>query len=533
MSPRTTLHLRKKILHNERPQDAAKTVNRTERKLNLAWRKNGWRPSGLLLMDGETLIFKTSVDLTVWQTHAETVPAISWRPKWHNKFLVDDATFVWSQMLDTYGQSEGERPPTGTKDIQLFGDQIAQGMSIHRGVLYSIEGIPYDALDGSLPRQPARPSFTWGSAPRRARTNRLCAYDLKTGQFLWRLPPHSDQADASHGLGLADTESTEQPLTLERTGFMAAPIGFGDRLISVVNQAGSLWLYAIDASNQGKVVWRIFLCDEPSSGSVAWAPIQVSLDGNNLYLVCGTGVVFSIDALSGAIQFAARYERTGNPSGLFERFGDDMGLFEWDGWSEDVVIPFENMLIVLASDNHTIFALDHQTGRRLWQTSGYSSDESKPKLDYLIGIQNDLMFLGGTHTVAAINMRDGGKMVWHQTWPQRKSFGRAMLTKECLFVPRKNEIVSYSTIPGDDFGKETGRSKVLLGTGAPVGNLYSDGRSIWVHGANRLYRLEPKDPDAIPDDQPADSNPKKPQNENTLPPGITHQKEKPKDVRLS
>jgi hypothetical protein len=32
---------------------------------------------------------------------------------------------------------------------------------------------------------------------------------------------------------------------------------------------------------------------------------------------------------------------------------------------------------------------------------------------------------------------------------------------------------------------------VELGTGAPVGNLFSDGEKIWVQGANRVYALGP------------------------------------------
>ena len=34
--------------------------------------------------------------------------------------------------------------------------------------------------------------------------------------------------------------------------------------------------------------------------------------------------------------------------------------------------------------------------------------------------------------------------------------------------------------------------KSNLGTGAPVGNLYSDGLKIWVLGANRVYALGAK-----------------------------------------
>ena len=67
-----------------------------------------------------------------------------------------------------------------------------------------------------------------------------------------------------------------------------------------------------------------------------------------------------------------------------------------------------------------------------------------------------------------------------------------MLTPDGLFVPVEDSIVQYSLEGGrDNKAEQLGVVKVDLGTDAPVGNLYSDGQRIWVHGASRLYALQP------------------------------------------
>ena len=68
-----------------------------------------------------------------------------------------------------------------------------------------------------------------------------------------------------------------------------------------------------------------------------------------------------------------------------------------------------------------------------------------------------------------------------------------MVTPQGVFVPVGNAIWQFS------LGGKGGQAEVLnqveafLGTDSPVGNLYSDGERIWVHGASRLYALSPKE----------------------------------------
>jgi hypothetical protein len=67
-----------------------------------------------------------------------------------------------------------------------------------------------------------------------------------------------------------------------------------------------------------------------------------------------------------------------------------------------------------------------------------------------------------------------------------------MLTPTGIYMPVGDRIVKYSLADEQGKPKKLGQAIVDFGTGAPVGNLYSDGEKIWVHGANRLYALGPK-----------------------------------------
>ena len=66
-------------------------------------------------------------------------------------------------------------------------------------------------------------------------------------------------------------------------------------------------------------------------------------------------------------------------------------------------------------------------------------------------------------------------------------------------------------IKGDrSSAKVVAKTGVKMGTDAPVGNLFSDGNQIWVHGGTRLYALWPDD---SKDDEKPDSEDDKKSND--------------------
>ena len=349
------------------------TKTNAENRLIKSWQEKGWRPAGMLLLDEGLIYFKTGADLAVWSSdriedmsvnqtdEAKVADAIQWRSVWRNAFEVDPATLMiqtirrsWGRYGDRRGKMSASDTPESTTEVQLFGDRIQQQISIHHGVVYSLEGKMFDERSS---RQPRRVSPQWNTSFRRTRSNYLTAYDAKTGAVSWTLPKQRDQNDESAADVVAEVQ--ESPW-LEAGGFMSAPIGFGELIIVPVNQGGSISVYALDPKQEGKTVWKSFLCDEPESGAEPWSAINLSLDGSDLFVNCGLGVVFVLDPATGMVRFGKRYERVGKPDEFRRRSKSTVNRLNFSGWSNDVIVPFGRQMICFSSDTQTIEALRPQ-----------------------------------------------------------------------------------------------------------------------------------------------------------------------------
>jgi tetratricopeptide (TPR) repeat protein len=488
---------------NASGEDVKTTMLGPETRLVKAWRDKGWRPAGELLLDGDRVFFKTGGDLSVWSrkkimaaseidaSQVQLDSAISWRSVWKNAFQVDDAT----QMMNTIRKSWGGGRRTGqagssnlptpytAAEVNLFGDRIFQEMSIYDGVVYSIEGKSFD--DRNSHNSTPRVQPQWNASFRRTRMNYLTAYDAESGIVNWTLPRESlDVENANPGVGGEEEESP----WLEGGGFMSAPIGFGELILAPVNIGGAVSIYAFDPKQEGKTVWKSFLCDEPETGSVPWSAIDLSIEGSDLFVTCGMGVVFVLDPATGTVRFAKRYRRVGTPDNFGRRSGWTVNRLNFDGWSNDIVIPYGRQMICFASDTDTIEAFDRNTGQLIWRSEmnpvGY-------KVDYVLGIYNDMLYAGGFETIVAYDLKGEGRMVWgtDQVFDGKQSLGRGIVTPKGIYMPVEDSIYQFSLSGNKGKADLLAKVHVDLGTDAPVGNLYSDGERFWVHGANRLYAL--------------------------------------------
>ncbi len=482
--------------------DAKETKSGTDDRLIKSWQEKSWRPAGYLLLENGKVYFKSAADLVAWDaekvvemmadppTEPKIKQVVAWRSVWRNAFEIDAAT----QMIQTirrswggYGNRGGSpntsANPDSVAEVQLFGDAIYQQMSIYGGRLYSLEGKRFDEKNRSKAR---RVSPQWNTSFRRTRTNFLTAYDAATGDVLWTLPRQSASTEDE-----AAIPEGEEAAWLEGGGFMSAPIGFGDLILVPVNSGGSISIYALDPAEQGKTVWKSFLCDEPESGAEAWSAISLSIEGSDLFVNTGMGVVFVLDPATGLVRFAKRYERVGTPDEFRRRSGWTINRLNFHGWSNDIVIPYGRQMICFSSDTETIEAIDRNTGEMIWRSDmspiGY-------KVDYLLGVYEDKLYAAGRETIVAYDLKGEGRMIWgaDQLFDGKQSLGRGMLTPKGIYMPVEDSIYHFS-LPGVK-GRSNliARVQVDVGTGAPVGNLFSDGNLVWVHGANRLYALAPK-----------------------------------------
>ena len=74
----------------------------------------------------------------------------------------------------------------------------------------------------------------------------------------------------------------------------------------------------------------------------------------------------------------------------------------------------------------------------------------------------------------------------------KKSCGRGVLTPDGIYMPIEDSIWKFALECKTSEATKVAASHVELGIDAPVGNLYSDGKRIWIHGGNRIYALAPE-----------------------------------------
>lgn len=509
------------------PDPITKTVSSGERTLIDAWSEKDWRPVGQLLFDEDQLFFRSPADIVAFNKTAieaiisgtdpsgqkknpepknntpdsESEPptpysikkreaaavneVVSWRSLWRNSFEVDPTTRMKEAMMRSWGGRANRRgggkespQPETMSEIQYFGDGIGSQISIYDDHLFALEGPQYDEKNRN---NPVRVNVQWNSTFRRTRDNFLTAYDRDSGRVQWRLP---QQRNSDEVVDAVETDF------ITGGGFMAAPIGYGNLILVPVNSGGAISVYALDPDNDGKTVWKSFLCDEPETSAQPWSAIQMSINGSDLFVNCGMGVVFTLDPWTGMVRFAKRYERSGKQDQLIRRHGWNSKRMQFDGWSSDDIICYGNQIIFFASDRDSISAIDRRSSEIIWEC------EFNPvgaKVDYLIGVYDDVLYAGGYDTVIAYDLKGQGRMLWGATqiFGDKKSRGRAMLTPSGVFVPVESAILQYplrSQTPGQTI-EPIASVEVNLGTDAPLGNLYSDGNRIYVQGANRLYAL--------------------------------------------
>jgi hypothetical protein len=165
-----------------------------------------------------------------------------------------------------------------------------------------------------------------------------------------------------------------------------------------------------------------------------------------------------------------------------------MQQIQFESWSSDTVLAFGRQMICFSSDARHIEAHDRNTGELIWQSDVYPLEA---RVDYLLGVCNGLLYAAGPETILAFDLQQEGRMVWggRRLFGGKLSYGRGMLTPDGIYVPVDDSICKYSLTGRNGRAVMLGKVNVDLGTGAPVGNLYSDGQKIWVHGANRVYAL--------------------------------------------
>ena len=488
----------------------AETLTSAETRMIRKREKHGWRPTGMILFGPEEVYVKAAHEMIAFKKSELEIELdkplsaalkpddlmFSWKSPTKSLFEIDAGTFVRNSILargrivmpGRGGPRSKNNMPTSASEVQTYGDTIASQFSIHNGVLYSIEGrLAGDDGKAKTRRQMKR---SYKQALTRDRENFLVAYDLaKNGNVLWRLPKQpidkDNVDDAANGEG--------GPTFLKKGGLMGAPVGYQNSIIAPINRDGWIWIYALDPNNDGATLWKTPLCEEPRTGANPWSAINVSIDGSDVLVSSGLGIVFVLNAATGQIRMARRYERGGRQDEVLavEKWaGINKSAFD-QGWSSDTIIPYGRQMICFCSDATAIESIDRETGETLWKID-YDSSSQKP--DYLLGVYDGVLYAAGPKTITAYDL-ETRELIWggDDLFDGDVSLGKGILTPQGVFVPVGNKILQFNlmTEKMTTQPKPVRSISVDLG-GADVGNLFSDGERFWVHGGNRIYALEAK-----------------------------------------
>ena len=485
----------------------ARTRNTYENRMLASRETHGWRPTGMLLFGPDQVYLKTARDMVALKksklplTAGGSIASVldssmtSWRSLWANVFEIDKGTVNQSGVVGRFDPQRNRRSvavgknpsPTTVPEVQIYGDTVAAQFSIYNNVLYSIEGKRDNGVVVRAPR--TRRNFNFGQSFKRTRNNYLVAYDLdQEGKVLWTLPAMDDKARQLNAVG----EEQEEKF-LSQGGLMGAPVGYQNTIIAPININGSIWIYGLDPNAGGATLWKSHLCEEPTTGANAWTAINLSIDGSDVMVSCGLGVVFVLDAATGQIRIARRYQRGGKPHRV-------LGSARWPGvkkidfskgWSSDTIIPYGRQMICFCSDAKAIESIDRETGKTLWKSD---FDLVSRKLDYLLGVYDGVLYVAGPETIVAFDL-NARQHIWggDDLFGKNVSQGKGLLTPQGIFVPVGDQILQFDLMPNELITKPkpTREISVDLG-GADLGNLFSDGERFWVHGGNRVYALEAK-----------------------------------------
>ena len=456
---------------NEKPDASVATLSKK-------WRENKWLPANQLLFANNRLVVKSTNDIVcIDALGKQELPY--WHSLWLNHFELDDASWN-SKNYNGARNGGGQLPITLPKDEReslFFHDKIHHSMAIHNGVVFTIEGANYSQLDDSTPssRKPkVQSGFGQPVNLTRSRTNYLSAYSLRTGKVLWTRSAFEKPVRE---------EGEPEDTSNSRVGFLGTPVPFGNLVLCPVTEGGAVFVYAMDATKKGKSVWKTFLCDDPAAGVDLFAPVEITVAGQEAYVTCGSGVLFALNAATGNIQFARRYTRDGKMKKYLVSYNQNQELLDLAGWDDNVVVAWKNALIVMASDHDDVFAIDRRNGKFLWAAPRLPFVPESSHAYYL-GYHDDKLFMATDKSVLSYSLSGEGKLHQHRLLGGQ-SYGRGFITSKAVYIPVEDSIVKLNL----DTLKVEAQVGVNLGIEDKVGNIYSDGKQIWVVGINRVVGL--------------------------------------------
>ena len=438
------------------------------------WQKEHWMPCGQMLFGSKFMYFKNEDRLVCVDSSKGEVQWLGFRTQY------PQPNFSKNYRFRRPTSQDGKKIPRDIKEIKYFSDHTNQSMCLIGDKLITIQGVPIDFTEEENPVAPnLQNEIQRGVWPNRLNTgnsrmrkNRLVAYHSTNGKLQW-MRSAFEKKDGSFA----------------ESCFIGEPVPYGNLVLVPILEGTGMNLIAINPDS-GYTQWKTFLGDEPETGVAPNSSVMVAVDGGEAYVATGSGLAFSLDAISGSLNWVVRYPRTvrNNASRMQElqRFGGfargNMGIPDFDGWEFDTVVPAKRVVMFAPTDFNQLIALDRRTGKLIWETARVplrGGNES----GYVLGVLDEKLYVGGKGTVRCYDV-NGGKMLWENTFPE--GYGRGALTEEEIFMPSgENDIIKISNVDGAIKDQIT----VMPEGDQPVGNLFSNGENIYIMGLRQVFSI--------------------------------------------
>ncbi len=161
---------------------------------------------------------------------------------------------------------------------------------------------------------------------------------------------------------------------------------------------GKLVVFAFDG--QGQLQWKTE-ADAAWTRSRPGSRATPTIDGGNLYLLSGNGVIGCFHAATGAKQWTRQTKEFGGRSG------------GW-GYAESVLILGE-LAIVKPGGENCIVAVDKHTGETVWTSSGFNTGPEYGSC-LPVNYQGHSIIVTGTRAGLVCVDASDGKLLWSNDW---------------------------------------------------------------------------------------------------------------------
>ncbi|MDP1562596.1 MAG: PQQ-binding-like beta-propeller repeat protein [Pirellulaceae bacterium] len=443
------------------------------------WVRAGWRASSMPLIYDKKVLFKTQADLAIWSTDPLREEAVL-RSLQLNRYAPDEISKFILEQSDQNRRNfpaATNLPFTSVETLQYFGDAAYQSMTVHNGIVYSVEGHSFGRE--AVFRDPGQrnPINAWSSPPVRDRTTFLQAYEIATGRTLWSKPfpqamPDSDTA-------------------LAGSAVVGPPVGYQQQVLVPVLASGRFWLVSIDGLS-GQVLWKRAICDVPQLQPASTTLVQLAVTGSDVFMVCGSGVMANVDASSGQLRWIRRYARSVKEidanQGQQQFFGNmpqDWQRYQLQGWDHDLAAVWGQWVIVAASDTNFLGGYRRSTGELVWQAP--RADVLGCTVDRWLGVHDGIVYATGPRGLIAYELAAEGRLYGMPQRLEQPVTGRGLITSRGILLPVNDHLELYdlrSLAKIKDI-------KVNMPTKMPIGSLVSDGSRLWIAAMNRLIAVEP------------------------------------------